>query len=368
MGKVGDLSWARPGGAALKQHGFEGVMRYFSNDTGKNLSHDELVDYLTNGLGVGVVWESTANRGLSGAAGGTVDGQTALAEAKAIGYTGKIYAAYDFDANDAQKPVLAEYQKAFDAVVGGAGRAGYGGYWVIKYLFDNNLIDFGWQTVAWSGGNVDERACLLQDATNDFGGQVDNNQVLKSNYGAMGAGSTPPTPSPSPAPAPVATDSYTVVKNDTLSGIAQRFGTTYQALAALNGIADPSKIYPGDVIKLHGGSPAPISNNQTYTVTAHDADGLAAAMSRIGISDWQSVARANGLQPPYTIYVNQVLRLPGTNAVSAPAAQGVVYVVQANDNLSTIASRYGTTYQHLAQINGIPDPDKIYPGQSIRIS
>lgn len=45
----------------------------------------------------------------------------------------------------------------------------------------------------------------------------------------------------------------------------------------------------------------------------------------------------------------------------------VYYVVKRGDTLSGIASKYGTTYQRLAQINGIADPNKIYPGQKIRV-
>ena len=45
----------------------------------------------------------------------------------------------------------------------------------------------------------------------------------------------------------------------------------------------------------------------------------------------------------------------------------VVYVVQKGDTLSGIASKYGTTYQRLAEINNIDNPDLIYPGQKIVI-
>ena len=41
---------------------------------------------------------------------------------------------------------------------------------------------------------------------------------------------------------------YTVKSGDTLSGIASRLGTTYQALAKKNGIANPNVIYPGQKI------------------------------------------------------------------------------------------------------------------------
>ena len=43
---------------------------------------------------------------------------------------------------------------------------------------------------------------------------------------------------------------YTVKKGDTLSGIAARYGTTYQKLAKDNGISDPDRIYPGQKIVI----------------------------------------------------------------------------------------------------------------------
>lgn len=43
------------------------------------------------------------------------------------------------------------------------------------------------------------------------------------------------------------------------------------------------------------------------------------------------------------------------------------YTVKSGDTLSGIAAKYGTNYQHLAQLNGIADPNKIYTGQKIRV-
>ncbi|OFK25343.1 GH25 family lysozyme [Olsenella sp. HMSC062G07] len=43
---------------------------------------------------------------------------------------------------------------------------------------------------------------------------------------------------------------YTVKSGDTLSGIAAKYGTTYQAIAKKNGISDPNKIYSGQVLKI----------------------------------------------------------------------------------------------------------------------
>lgn len=45
---------------------------------------------------------------------------------------------------------------------------------------------------------------------------------------------------------------YTVVKGDTLSGIAAKYGTTYQKIAKANGIKNPNLIYPGQQFKIPG--------------------------------------------------------------------------------------------------------------------
>ena len=49
-----------------------------------------------------------------------------------------------------------------------------------------------------------------------------------------------------------------------------------------------------------------------------------------------------------------------------PSADYITYVVQSGDNLSEIAERYGTTYQTLASLNQISDPNLIHTRQTIR--
>lgn len=43
---------------------------------------------------------------------------------------------------------------------------------------------------------------------------------------------------------------YTVKRGDTLSGIASKYGTTWQAIQKLNGIANPNRIYPGQKLRV----------------------------------------------------------------------------------------------------------------------
>lgn len=75
-------------------------------------------------------------------------------------------------------------------------------------------------------------------------------------------GTTPPVVptanpgSPTATPAP-AGGTYTVQRGDTLGRIATRFNTTVQAIASLNGIANPNRIFAGQVLKIPGGGTTP---------------------------------------------------------------------------------------------------------------
>lgn len=53
-------------------------------------------------------------------------------------------------------------------------------------------------------------------------------------------------------------------------------------------------------------------------------------------------------------------------APAQPAGE-VVYTVKAGDTLSAIAAKYGTTYQKIADYNGIANPNLIHVGQKIKI-
>lgn len=65
---------------------------------------------------------------------------------------------------------------------------------------------------------------------------------------------TTPTPSAKPTSETV----YTVKSGDTLSAIAAKYGTTYQTLAAYNGIANPNIIHVGQKIRIPSNSLRPV--------------------------------------------------------------------------------------------------------------
>jgi LysM repeat protein len=82
-----------------------------------------------------------------------------------------------------------------------------------------------------------------------------------------------------------------------------------------------------------------------------------------------AIARANGIANPNLVYVGQELTIPGAgDQPPQPAPGAVTYVtVQPGDNLFRIALRYGMDYRYLAQYNGIPYPYNISVGQIIKI-
>lgn len=119
-------------------------------------------------------------------------------------------------------------------------------------------------------------------------------------------GEVKPTPQPAPAPQPQSDyQEYVVQSGDTLSGIASRFGTTYQKIAADNGIANPDYIVPGQVLKIYGGG--------------------------------------------------------------QPSQQAEYYTIQPGDTLSEISARYGTSIDQLCAWNGIANANLIFAGQTIRV-
>lgn len=99
---------------------------------------------------------------------------------------------------------------------------------------------------------------------------------------------------------------YKVQKNDTLSAIAKRFGTTVQHLADLNGIANPNFILVGQKLCIDGGAaPASAPKKRTYTVQRGDTtSGIA---KKLGIKQSQISGFRSG--NPNLIYPDEVLTI-----------------------------------------------------------
>lgn len=193
-------------------------------------------------------------------------------------------------------------------------------------------------------------------------------QVLTIKQATSASQSTTATPA---KPAPTAT--YTVKAGDTLSQIAASHGTSYQNLASLNHLSNPNEIYVGQTLKLQATTstpaqtptPAASTNQGTYTVKAGDT--LSAIAAAHGTS-YEALAQANGISNPNEIYVGQTLKFTAptrTTSVTTTSAKRGAYTVTAGDTLYEIAQKVGVNWQQLAQTNHISQPYTIYVGQKL---
>jgi putative chitinase len=68
------------------------------------------------------------------------------------------------------------------------------------------------------------------------------------------------------------------------------------------------------------------------------------------------------------VLIGSLFLLVGTQAAfAAPPASCPVHIVRWGETLSHIAWRYGTTAHHLAVLNGIANPNRIYAGQRLAV-
>lgn len=159
---------------------------------------------------------------------------------------------------------------------------------------------------------------------------------------------------------------YTVKAGDTLSGIATKYGTTYQKLAAYNGISNPNKISVGQKIKIPGagssGSTSAGGGDTVYTVKAGDT--LSGIAAKYGTT-YQTLASYNGISNPNKISVGQKIKIPGSSSGGGTRT----YTVKSGDSLWAIAAKQlgnGSRYKEIKSLNGLTS-DTIYAGQVLKL-
>jgi hypothetical protein len=168
------------------------VCRYLSHSAGKNLTRKEADTLTAGGIWMAVVWETTADRALSGKAGGIADAKEALRQATVCGMPDDrpIYFAVDWDASASQQSAINQYLIGCASVLG-VDRVGlYAGYGPITRAFSAGVIAWGWQTYAWSGGELSTKAQLYQYSNGHTVGGIgcDYNHGLHDDFGQWKVG------------------------------------------------------------------------------------------------------------------------------------------------------------------------------------
>ena len=110
-----------------------------------------------------------------------------------------------------------------------------------------------------------------------------------------------------------ASNVHVVKKNETLGGIAQRYGVSVSALQAYNGISNPNLLFVGKKLKIPAGNLREVS----YVVRKGDSLGIIA--KRFGVSSHDLVL-INKISRPDLIRVGQKLTipLPGSKRSASP--------------------------------------------------
>ncbi len=163
--------------------------------------------------------------------------------------------------------------------------------------------------------------------------------------------------------------SYTVQKNDTLSSIARACGTTVAALKLANPKADPY-IFEGQMLVLPGAYWDNGNDTATYVVARGDT--LKSLAARFNTT-MDAIAQLSGITNYNLIYEGQRIIVPTsmvvipTPIVTLPPSDGT-YVVQKGDTLRKIAERIGVTVNDILAVNPqIKNANVIFVGQVINL-
>ena len=160
---------------------------------------------------------------------------------------------------------------------------------------------------------------------------------------------------PAYEPAPPGSDNYHIVAaGETLFSIAQRYGSSVGAIAEANGITYPYLIYVGQYLTIpaYGNNPVPPTEGGYYPLPAEGGY-------------YPPPAEGGGYYPPQNPAYSPPAEgyyPPQQETYPAPGMTGT-HTVAPGETLYSIANRYGTTAQAIAQANGIINPNQIYVGQ-----
>lgn len=164
-----DYAWARPKPAAVHAAGYVAVWRYLSTDASKNLSKAEAAELHAASLGIGCVWETTAQRALGGAAAGAADGAASAAQAVAVGLPHGcplLVNIGDFAASSGEVGTIHAYYFAWREATSPWQTGGYGTRYLIDSLYARGARGLFWQNAmddaGVKGSTVSSHAGLYQ--------------------------------------------------------------------------------------------------------------------------------------------------------------------------------------------------------------
>ena len=215
-------------------------------------------------------------------------------------------------------------------------------------------------------------------STNESGGGTNNGN---------GGGTEGTDATPTPAATPVATErTHVVVVGDTLSAIADQYDSTLEAIMEANGITDASLIFVGQELTIPGAAAAPEATatpeagGLVHVVV--EGDTLSAIAEHYGTTI-EAITEANGLTDS-VIWIGQELTIPEAAPAPEPTPEPTptatpegasggggssTYTVQDGDTATDIAAAFDVTLAALAEANDltIEELNNLLVGQVLTI-
>ena len=207
------------------------------------------------------------------------------------------------------------------------------------------------------------RERIAEEVENSLGEQPQEPVVTQLTPLPTATDTPVPTPENTPEPKVI---TYEIQPGDTISAIAEKFGTDPQRIRALN-LLTTDALQVGQVLRVPNipgvttPQGIPTATPEPFQYTVQEGDTLLSIALRFGVSLNQLVA-VNGLRDEHNIGVGQVLLVPAASTSDLPRAEtgaadpalsrrAGTHTVQPGETLAQIAEQYGITLTDLIAFN-----------------
>ena len=179
-------------------------------------------------------------------------------------------------------------------------------------------------------------------------------------------------------PLPSLAGEVVVKPGETLSEIAERYGTSVERLMQLNGLRSAKDLWAGSRIQVPGagggsnarGGGGASSGSGNYTVKPGET--LSEIAERHGTSV-DRLMQLNNLRSAKDLWAGSRIQVPGASPARPASAAAPLnrnardHKVQPGETLSEIADRYGISMDRLISLNGLKEPNDLQAGSTLRL-
>ena len=179
-------------------------------------------------------------------------------------------------------------------------------------------------------------------------------------------------------PLPSLAGEVVVKPGETLSEIAERYGTSVERLMQLNGLRSAKDLWAGSRIQVPGagggsnarGGGGASSGSGNYTVKPGET--LSEIAERHGTSV-DRLMQLNNLGSAKDLWAGSRIQVPGASPARPASAAAPLnrnardHKVQPGETLSEIADRYGISMDRLISLNGLKEPNDLQAGSTLRL-